>query len=142
MLRWMIAILLIATAAAWCRADEPPGSIVLLEGYRHKTEQGIDSRVGRIWKDGGLEISYDIGGLAGEYANTIEAGQILWKRQQRLHGRNAVLVMNRENRLFVTFAGTDDHPPANFFASIGSTQDLADMLLMVLTYPAPASQAK
>jgi hypothetical protein len=60
-----ISILLFSSVAfaATTQKDPPPGNIKLLPGYQHKTLQGIDTRVGKIWKEGGLEIKYDIGSL-------------------------------------------------------------------------------
>lgn len=48
------------------RSNDPPGSIKLVVGYTHQRMQGIDTRVGKITKRNGLEISYDIGRLAGD----------------------------------------------------------------------------
>jgi hypothetical protein len=51
------------------RAAEPaaltPGGIKLLPGYKHEKLQGKDTRVGKVWKKGGLTFRYDIGRLAG-----------------------------------------------------------------------------
>src|SRR5688572_24086317 len=63
-------------------ADAPPGGIRLLEGYQHKREQGIDSSPGRIWKDGGLIIAYDIGMMAGNYAEGQDEATRVWTRRQ------------------------------------------------------------
>src|SRR5438309_1303373 len=46
----------------------PPGNMKLLPGYVHEARRGIDSRVGVIYKKDGLSISYDIGRMAGVYA--------------------------------------------------------------------------
>ncbi len=52
------------------QSPPPPGGIKLLDGYVHIQEQGYDTWVGRIKKEGGLNIIYDIGFLAGEYVIT------------------------------------------------------------------------
>src|SRR3982750_1614299 len=73
-------------------ADPPPGGIRLLEGYQHKRERGIDSSPGRIWKEGGLVIRYDIGGLAGNYAEHQEKAERVWTRQQVVGDRRVEIV--------------------------------------------------
>ena len=46
--------------------------VQLLPGYRYTTQNGIDSAGGKIWKDGGPDISYEFGPMspdeAGRYA--------------------------------------------------------------------------
>jgi len=51
-------VLLVSSSsfASMAQKDLAPGGIKLLPGYQHKTLQGIDTRIGRIWKDGGLDI--------------------------------------------------------------------------------------
>ena len=64
----LVSVLVCATAAlsvadgAQEKGDpSPPGEIRLLPGYRHVVTGGIDTVTGRIWKEGGPIISYDIG---------------------------------------------------------------------------------
>ena len=120
--------------------DPPPGSITLLDGFKHEKMQGIDTRVGKIWKDGGITIQYDIGRLAGNYAEQqrkYQADQLLWDRQQTWRGQPVELAMTKDRQLYVSFP--ERH--ANFYGKVQKEQDLVDALLMVLTY-LPAEKAE
>ena len=120
--------------------DPPPGSITLLDGFKHQKLQGIDTRVGKIWKDGGITIQYDIGRLAGNYAQQqrkYQADQLLWDRQQTWHGQPVELAMTKDRQLYVSFP--ERH--ANFYGKVQGEQDLVDALLIVLTY-LPAEKAE
>lgn len=115
-------------------ADDPlPGPIKLLEGYQHQKLQGTDSQVGKIWKDGGIKIQYDIGLMAGNYAKQqrkYKADQLLWNKQQKWHGEPVELVMMKDRQLYISFPKRN----ANFYGKVKEEQDLVDALLMVLTY--------
>ncbi len=135
----VIGSLSVALRAA--RADDPPpGSIMLLDGFKHQKLQGIDTRVGKIWKDGGITIQYDIGRLSGNYAKQqrdYQADQLLWSKQQTWHGQPVELAMTKDRQLYVSFP--ERH--ANFYGEIPEEQDLVDALLIVLTY-LPAKKAE
>ncbi len=143
-LSFAIVALVIGSLSVALRAasadDPPPGSITLLDGYKHQKLQGIDTRVGKIWKDGGITIQYDIGRLAGNYAQQqrkYQADQLLWDRQQTWHGQLVELAMTKDRQLYVSFP--ERH--ANFYGKVQEEQDLVDALLMVLTY-LPAEKAE
>ena len=119
----------------------PPGAIQLIEGYHHRHLQGIDSRPGRIWKDGGVEISYDIGRMAGNYAANINPADRVWSVRQVVNGRSTEIVKSKDGRVFVSFPAdakkkTAENYPANFYAKVSSEEDLAVLLAIALTYPA------
>ena len=131
----MVGVLMISSASG----QEPPtpGSISLLPGYHHRIGQGIDSKVGRIWKDKGLVIHYDVGELAGDYT---ECGRPcgwtkgeMWRREQLVQGQKVVCVFTNKRRLVVSFPGAH----ANFYGIAKTDKQLAEMLLMVLTFKAP-----
>lgn len=143
---WLLVVVLLAAPRsvqepAPPREAPPPGGVRLLAGYRHAAGLGFDSRVGRIWKEGGLEIHYDIGGMAGNWADAIHASELVWKRRQTVAGREVVVAEGKE-RVVVTFPAREGEPlegpiesyPANFYAAAGSRADLADLLLMALEY--------
>jgi len=111
-------------------ADSVPGEMQLLLGYRHEKQQGIDTQVGKIWKDGGVTISYDIGSMAGNYTKSQQKEQILWHKEQVAHGRQVHVALAKDMTLYVTFPESS----ANFYAKIKSEADIVDILLMVLTY--------
>jgi len=110
-------------------AGGPPGSMRLLEGYRHERLMGIDTMVGRIWKADGPEVHYDIGTLAGNHARQSDMRQ--WSKQQTIGGRTFTLTMRSDDTLILTF----DQGTANFFVrGIRNQEDLAEILLMLLSY--------
>lgn len=121
-----------AAQALSTKPSSPPGAIQLIEGYRHEPLQGIDSSVGRIWKDGGLEIRYDIGRMAGNYAASIKGPDRVWVISQVVNGQPVEIVKAKDGRVLVTFT----KGWANFFAKVSGDEDLAVLLSIVLTYPA------
>jgi len=112
-----------------------PGGIRLLPGYTHQLKQGFDSEVGTISKAGGVTIQYDIGELAGNYAECDPKlcgwtkGEV-WRKKQTIKGQAVVLVYTQEKTLIVSFPESR----ANFYATVDSSEQLTEMLLMVLTY--------
>jgi hypothetical protein len=128
---FVVLVLLAATCAA--QPDAVPGNIRLLPGFVHHRGQGIDSAVGSIARKGGLVIEYDIGRLAGAYTDCKWCGWTdgeLWRRDQVISGHEVKVVFTKSRRLVISFP--DRH--ANFYATVRSDADLADALLMVLTY--------
>ncbi len=120
-------------------ADDPaspaPGNIKLLTGYVHEKLQGVDTLVGKISKPDGLTIQYDIGYFAGNHAaaQEKEKEKILWSKDQLIAGHPVKIVLTKDRTLYITFPDST----ANFFAKIRSDEDLADMMLMILTYEPP-----
>ena len=111
----------------------PPGNIKMLSGYVHKQGQGIDTRVGKIFKENGLKIEYDIGGLAGNYAlgaYTNKKEKVIWFKIQETNGYEVLLAYLKDGSIYATFPEDD----ANFIADIKTNEDLADFLIMIMTY--------
>lgn len=132
----LLLILLVAlplTDARTAQTESTPGFIRLLPDYQNQKQQGIDSDVGRIWKEDGVEIHYDIGKMAGNYADCKTcgwAGDELWRKKQTINGQESILVFTRFKRLIVTFPKSN----ANFYATIRTEEDMVDMLLMLCTF--------
>lgn len=134
--------LMTATASAQdAKPDPAPGGVQLLPGYKHQTLQGIDSRPGKIFKEGGLEIMYDIGRipkaggfrLGGDYsdwAKRVPAKDQRWYREQTINGHPVYLVYTKKQRLTVSFPKGG----INFSCEAKTEQDLVDALLMTLSY--------
>ena len=109
----------------------PSRGIKLLSGYVHIPLQGIDSWVGRIKKEGGLNIKYDIGRLAGEYVSRcLSENTCVWYKEQQLKGGLVKIAFTEDETIIATFPTTT----ANFYAEVKSQEDIADFLLMILTY--------
>ena len=109
----------------------PPGNMTLLPGYEHEQHCGIDTAVGVIKKVGGIEINYDNGRMAGNFANRYaNSSNVEWSRTEKVDGDSVVIVLTKEKRIIATFEKAN----ANFFARVGSQSDIDDFLKMVLTY--------
>jgi len=136
-----LSFLFLAVAGAIAQETPPPGSMKLLPGYHHQRQQGIDSTVGTIWKQSGLKIEYDIGEMAGNYAECTSCGWTtgeVWRKKQTVGERKIVLVFTSKKMLVVSFP--ESH--ANFYAIIQSQDEMADMLLMLFTFsPTPQKNA-
>ncbi|MEQ8786982.1 MAG: hypothetical protein RIC55_11810 [Pirellulaceae bacterium] len=141
-----IVVLLGAVAASSAlAADGPPGAMRLLEGYEHQPLQGIDSIVGRISKEGGLQITYEIGSvpkpggfqLGGQFSDrpkNVPKEELRWYREQTVNGQPVHLAHRKDDVLLVSFP----RQGMNFSTTVRTADDMAAALLMILTYPAPA----
>lgn len=111
--------------------EPPPGDIEMLDGYTHVPGRGIDSRVGEISKSGGMAIRYDIGMMAGFFAGRcLSSGDCQWYKGQTVNGREVLLSLTKDGKITATFR----KEYANFSAQTKSPEDVADFLIMVLTY--------
>jgi hypothetical protein len=124
------------------RAQAPsqslPGSIRLLPGYTHYAEQGIDSEVGHISRPGGPLIYYDIGKF-GANGNLSESTDVRWSKTQVVNGQPVTVAM-RDDRTLLLAVGNTKYPRVfgSFTAKdVKSTEDVVDLLLMLLTYQGP-----
>lgn len=109
----------------------PPGNMTLLAGYEHEPHCGIDTAVGVIKKIGGMEIHYDIGSLAGNFAIRYSNSDVAeWTRTEPANGDMVFIVLTKKKIIYASFARTF----ANFSARVGSQSDVNDFLKMVLTY--------
>jgi hypothetical protein len=130
------ALAVVAFLGISAHAGDPgtPGGMKLLPGYKHAKLKGIDTRVGKVWKEGGLAFHYDIGRSAGNAAKSQEKASVLWYKEQVVNGRSVQLAFTKDRMLFVTFPETS----ANFSGKAKSDKEVVDMVLMVLTYAPPA----
>jgi hypothetical protein len=108
----------------------PPGNMRLLPGYYHERLQGIDSIVGRIWKENGPSIFYDMG--YGMSAEEFKASvPCVWYKEQVTNGKTVQLVLSKERVLYGFFP----HDRTSFQGKVTSEEELVEVLLMLLTYP-------
>ncbi|MCE9528602.1 MAG: hypothetical protein K8R36_21365 [Planctomycetales bacterium] len=133
-----VGMLSAASVLAAEPANAAPGGMKLMSGYRHKRLQGKDTRVGEISKEGGLSIKYDIGRLAGNYAKSRAKEETLWRKEQVLGGRPVHLAFAKDRTLYITLPEAN----ANFYATTKSEEEIADILLMVLSYSPTEKAAK
>jgi len=110
--------------------------VKLLPGYQQQEGSSLDSTGGTIWKESGLKISYDIGRMAGVYTDCDSCDWTkgeTWRKKQVINGQLVVFVFTKSKGLVVSFP--ESH--ANFYATVRSESELADMLLMLATFERP-----
>ena len=138
--------LLGVTASPTLAADARLGGMRLLAGYQHQPLQGFDSIVGKISKKAGLQISYEIGGLpkpggirlGGQFSDRPKRtpkNQVRWYREQTVNGQPVHLAHRKDNVLLVSFP----QKGMNFSVTVRSADEMAEALLMILTYPDPVA---
>jgi hypothetical protein len=134
-------------------AVDAPGGLKLLEGYTLQRGSAIDAVVWTIEKRGGLRISFEAGPSEGAAANPSEKNEYSWYREQTVSGYSVRFALVKAglkthwepsdsrglplgNILLVTFVLERDHPDhtANFCAKVANSQEIADALLMVMTF--------
>lgn len=113
-----VALLAVATCAAG--GGSGPND------WKHTPRQGIDSRVGDLHSPSrGLTIHYDIGRLAGNYAQfEPKRGPVVWARSGRLLLSAYESVLSERDgvqTLTVTFPGEG---PANYRAEVRDQDDI------------------
>jgi len=130
----LLLMVLVASGGAIGQSAQTPAltNIVLLPGYVNTSTRPMDSAFsGTISKQHGLVISYDIGLTAGRYDTDPRWNRrAVWQTEQVLNGKRVVCIFTGSKELLISFPES----LANFHAKIRSERDLADMLLMVLTY--------
>lgn len=143
-LRNLIAcsIVLVALTSSYAIDDSFPGKIQLLPGYVHHRVEGEDSQVGNIAKAGGLIIHYDIGSLAGNRMHNLPQQDRRWTKTIPVNGREVEVAQStKTGSTYITFKATEKYPWANFYAYTQSSEDLADMLLIAMSY-VPSTQVR
>ena len=87
---------------------------------------------GWILKDGGAKINFNHG-IYDLPANTVEKSDIAWQEKQVVNGKRVLCLYTKSNHFFVTIP----QDMIFFDADIRGQKDLADMLLMALTWDVP-----
>lgn len=143
-------LLLLSTALA----DDPPyGNIKLLEGYKYKRSHTFDTINGLIYKEGGgLSIEFEEGINEGYAVHREERSKYIWYREQTVNGHKVFLALAESDIgttwqpekprsakprkiLMVSIPGRfGPKDVANFYAEVLDDKEIADMLLMVLTF--------
>jgi len=148
----VVLVMVFLLAAPVAAFDEPYGGVRLLDGYRFKRSSSVDTINGLIYKDGGLSIEFESGVSEGYAVDPKNKGTYIWYREQVVNGHRVMLALTKPgvgtvwkpekargskpgNILMVTFPGRfGPHNAANFHAEVLSEEEVADMLLMVLTF--------
>ena len=147
--------LLISLHPPYIFAEKPKDGIRLLEGYKFRSGGSFEGSGGEIYKDGGLRITYEFGLSQGFAADPKEKEKYVWYRETVVNGRKVMLALVKPglktqfepndprspevgNILLITFAMGEvpkaDWAATNFQAEVLNAEEIADMILMVLTY--------
>ncbi|MCA9117394.1 MAG: hypothetical protein KDA79_20130 [Planctomycetaceae bacterium] len=143
----LTAVVCLACALPANAAENPLGGMQLLPGYVHQPLQGIDSVVGRITKKDGLTLTYEIGSLpqpgglrlGGQFSDRpkqVPPAQLRWYREQVVHGQPVHLAYLKDNQLMVSFPLKG----MNVHTKVENADEMAEALLMLLTYPGPPAK--
>jgi hypothetical protein len=134
--------------------EQPIGGIQLLKGYTYKNHPGVDTRVATISKADGMTIDIEYG-LAGAWVNQDDFNKYAWYKEQIINDHKVTMALikpglktvweadvprNKEsgNILLITIllnnVNNDPDYVIDFKAEITSPEEMADMLLMVLSF--------
>ena len=133
----------VTAPAATGQTPLPAGhEIKLLPGFAHEPRRGIDSIVGLLAKKDGLQINFEMGGgvlpgaprFGGSYVNQalrLPGADRLWLKEQAVGGRTFHVAYGKDHLLIISSASAKTG--VNFHAVAKTPEDVADVLLMVLT---------
>lgn len=149
---FLITLLLLAICGHQAGSETGFGAIQLLEGYSAKRESAVDATAWTIQGKNGLVIHFETGPSEGRAVNLKDKEKFEWYREQTVNGRKVFLALTKAgvktdadlymernqtpgNMLLVTFplGGSKDHA-ANFVAKVTNPGEVADVLLMALTF--------
>jgi len=78
-----------------------------------------------------MEINYDIGKMAGNFATRYSNSNIVeWTKTEQVGDDSVLIVLTKQKYIVATF----EKAVANFMATPASQADIDDFLKMVLTY--------
>jgi hypothetical protein len=113
---------------------EAPNGIKLLSGYKHKGATDFEgNNTGKIWKKGGLNISYAMGPLWGQEIEPGDKDKYLQYWEEVVDGRIVRFAYTKEKIFVVTvpLGDTPDTPyAANFHTRVERPEAAADMVTM------------
>jgi len=108
-----------------------PSPIRLLPGYHAEIVSGWEGGAGgKFTKQGGPSIDFQMSLHTESAVESIDKAQVVWREEQTVNGQHVVCVYTRSRELVITFPSF----VANFRTKIRNEQDLAETLLMVLTF--------
>lgn len=147
-----IAIVCLLLSVSPVRADDPPyGGVKLLKGYSYERSRAVDTINGRIYKENGLSIEFESGISEGYAVDSKQQKGYLWYREQEINGHKVFVALTRPGVntrwepkkprradiriLMATFPGKfGPLDAANFYAEVVDDTEVADALLMILTF--------
>jgi hypothetical protein len=129
----LLLVLVGGVASAQSYEVRPGKAMKLLPGYQIDERTGIDAIEGTIAKPDGLTIRYDIGKFRTNVASLQDKDRLRWYKEHEANGRPVHLAFAKDGTLYVTFP----YFAANFQAKVANEAEMAEVLLMVLTYSPP-----
>jgi len=103
----------------------------LLPGYKMKYGSDFEGRgYGDIWKGGGPSIHFVLGGHFASDVEGVPAEKIAWREELTWAGSHFQFVYTKEQKLVATVGGRSN---GNFEAKIGNEQQLAEVLMTILS---------
>jgi len=152
-------MLLVATGFVYLLAGESAmadnsriGGIKLLPGYKHEQLQGIDSIVGKIVNPKGLSIFYEIGPIpqgpfatGGSFTDRPKKTPktlLRWYKEQTIQGQPVHIAYLKNKTLLVSYPKSIPKNGINFSTKVESADEMADALIMLLTFPQPKVKEK
>ena len=148
--RIVVGVFIFGVAACCFSQEKPYGNLILLDGYRFERSHTFDTINGVISRPGGLRIEFESGLNEGYAADPKEKAKFVWFREQTIGGTRVYIALAQPNRipwqpnqprdkklariLVVTFPRTLPQDAANFYAEVLNEEEIADALLMILTF--------
>jgi hypothetical protein len=128
----LTVVSLMAIAQSRDTAKSPPARspVHLLSGYKIQIGSGTDTWGGIIWKVDGLKVKFDSGLHVGVATDLVDKKDVAWREEQVVNGQQVICVYMTSNDLIVSFPRL----VTNFQGHVQRQQDLAEMLLMILTF--------
>jgi hypothetical protein len=123
-------------------ADLGVATVELPKGFVHRIRRGIDSRCGWVVSgDGKLWISYDIGHLAGVYAESVKEGDIVTSNTEKANGLTALIVVAADGWKRVTISFPKGGP-ANFIAGVQSDDQIEIVRKLAMSFKLKPQESK
>lgn len=110
----------------------PGGTVSLPTGYQVTVPQHIlDSIGGKIWKPGSMTVYFDNLLMAGDYTSDESLlKHARWRKEQVIDGQKFVIVLKKDRYIVASLPGK----LINFYAHPRSSEDIAEFLLIVLSF--------
>jgi hypothetical protein len=129
----LLLVLVGGVAPAQSYEVRPGKALKLLPGYQVEERTGIDAIEGTIAKSGGLTVRYDIGKFRTNVASLQDKDRLRLYKEHEANGRPVHVAFAKDGTLYVSFPDF----AANFQAKVANEAEMAEALLMVLTYSPP-----
>jgi hypothetical protein len=146
-----VIVFLILAVLSLSAADAVPGGMKIIQGYNFRRGRAVDASAWTIEKQNGARIEFECGPNEGSWASPKNVKTYVWYRERIVNGYLVRLALTKKD-LRTVWDDEDEHHPGNvllvsfllegsksdrtadFKARIANSSDMADVLLMVLTF--------